>query len=79
MSNTNLTAATYTVAGTPFDSFMKAIELADSLKVAVVEVATGKVRWTPGKVSAKARRMYQERLAAYQAQEAARGAASERI
>ena len=57
----------YTVNDEGFDSFTKAIDAAAAAGADVIETATGIVRWTPGKISAKAARMYRERKAAYNA------------
>ena len=43
----------YTVNGTEFNSFLKAIEFANSIKADVVETSTGLRRWSPAKVSSK--------------------------
>ena len=59
----------YTVDGKPFDSFFAAIAAADKAKTVVIEATTGQVRWRPGTVSATAAKRYQERVAAYRAQE----------
>lgn len=66
-------AATYTVNNEPFNSFKEAVARADKLKADVIEVATGVRRWTPApSVSSKKLKMYRERQAAFEAQEAAR-------
>ena len=59
----------YEANGKRFSSFFAAINEADSAKTNVVEVSTGLIRWSPGNVSRKAQRMYEERKAAYEAQE----------
>lgn len=58
----------YAVNDIPFDSFLSAVEYAKQTNSDVFEVATGLRRWTPDiKSDSKKQRMYQERLAAYQA------------
>jgi hypothetical protein len=60
----------YQVNEMRFTSFMKAGRYADSIKANVIEVATGLQRWTPAtQVSKKKQRYYEERKAAYEAQE----------
>lgn len=62
---------TYTANGETFKSFTAAVEYAGKFGFDVIEDATGLRRWTPGKISPKAARMYRERLAAYNAQKSA--------
>lgn len=65
----------YTVNETSFDSWTKAVEYADTIKAAVFGVREGRIVWSPAPpVSSKKMHMYRERLAAYNAQEAAKAA-----
>lgn len=66
----------YQVAETKFSSYMQAVKFADASKLEVFEVREdgSKVRrWAPAApVSSKKVRMYNERKAAYEAQEKAK-------
>ena len=60
----------YKVKGKTFDSFMKAMRYAQSIKAEVFEVETGLRRWAPADpISAKRMRRYENQKAAYEAQE----------
>ena len=60
----------YTVNEKTFNSFMKAMRYAQSIKAEVFEVETGLRRWAPAApVSAKRMRRYENQKAAYDAQE----------
>jgi hypothetical protein len=53
-----------------FADFFEAIRYANTVKCDIVEIATGKTRWTPAPpVSAKRIRDYNNRKAAYEAQQ----------
>ena len=53
-----------------FADFFEAIKYANTVKCDIVEIATGKRRWTPAPpVSAKRIRDYNNRKAAYEAQQ----------
>ena len=57
--------------GEKISSFLAAVKVANAANSEVIEVATGLSRWAPAeKPSAKKMRMYAERKAAYDAQEA---------
>ena len=61
--------------GEKFNSFLAAVKVANAATSEVIEVATGLSRWAPAeKPSAKKMRMYAERKAAYDAQEAHKAA-----
>lgn len=63
----------YTVNTATYDDFLDAVRAAKPINADVYEVATGLRRWTPAQTpNAKAMRLYQERLAAYRAQQASR-------
>jgi hypothetical protein len=62
----------YSVNGNEFESFLDAVQAAKVIKAEVIEVATGKRRWAPGTTPLAALRRYQERKAAYDAQERAK-------
>jgi hypothetical protein len=64
---------TYTVNTQNFDSFLKAVNYAKDINAEVYEVATGLRRWAPAAApSSKKMRLYKERMAAYNAQQAAK-------
>lgn len=54
--------------GEQFVSYMKAVTAANAISSNIIEIETGRVRWTPApSISPKKIRMYNERLAAYEA------------
>ena len=63
----------YTVNTKTFDLFSKAVSYAKEINAEVYKVATGLRRWAPAaSPSSKKMRLYNERLAAYNAQQAAK-------
>jgi len=61
---------TYQANDKQFDNFSEAIKYANTIKCDIIEIANGKTRWTPAPpVSAKRIRDYNNRKAAYEAQQ----------
>ena len=62
----------YRVNDQTFKSFTKACKFAERTGAAeVIEVETGRCRWTRGTIDPKAERRYREQRAAYEAQQRA--------
>jgi hypothetical protein len=59
----------YTVNEKSFESFTAAVNYAQQMRCDVIESETGIRRWYPASISRKALRMYNERKAAYAAQQ----------
>ena len=62
--------ALYLVDGETFTSFSEAVRVADSRKSNVIEIATGRQRWSPAPPVGIARlERYRDQKAAYEAQQ----------